>query len=109
MRSRTGRNAACTKPVERYLLARGRWWLRQYCALVSLLGIFEGATLVGEVSESNTSGAMPQGSSGDWNRVLGRMRREVGETAYRSWFGSMTVVRSYPDELSTCHILRPKR
>jgi chromosomal replication initiator protein len=36
---------------------------------------------------------MPQGSSGDWNRVLGRMRREVGETAYRSWFGSMTVER----------------
>jgi chromosomal replication initiator protein len=24
---------------------------------------------------------------------LGRMRREVGETAYRSWFGSMTVER----------------
>ncbi|HXC30423.1 MAG TPA: chromosomal replication initiator protein DnaA [Stellaceae bacterium] len=37
-------------------------------------------------------GAMPQGS-GDWGRVLGRMRREVGETAYRSWFGSMTVQR----------------
>ena len=36
---------------------------------------------------------MPQGSPGDWNRVLGRMRREVGETAYRSWFGSMTVER----------------
>jgi chromosomal replication initiator protein len=35
---------------------------------------------------------MPQGSS-DWSRVLGRMRREVGETAYRSWFGSMTVER----------------
>ena len=48
---------------------------------------------MGEVSESNSSGAMPQGSSGDWNRVLGRMRREVGETAYRSWFGSMTVER----------------
>ncbi|MFZ2004014.1 MAG: chromosomal replication initiator protein DnaA [Stellaceae bacterium] len=37
-------------------------------------------------------GAMPQGS-GDWGRVLGRMRREVGETAYQSWFGSMTVER----------------
>ena len=35
----------------------------------------------------------PGGSPGDWTRVLGRMRREVGETAYRSWFGSMTVER----------------
>src|SRR5580658_6039565 len=35
----------------------------------------------------------PGGSPGDWSRVLGRMRREVGETAYRSWFGSMTVER----------------
>jgi len=35
---------------------------------------------------------MPR-ESGDWSRVLGRMRREVGETAYRSWFGSMTVER----------------
>jgi chromosomal replication initiator protein len=47
---------------------------------------------VGEATVSNPVGAMPQGS-GDWGRVLGRMRREVGETAYRSWFGSMTVER----------------
>lgn len=48
---------------------------------------------MGEVTESEPLGAMSQGSSGDWTRVLGRMRREVGETAYRSWFGSMTVER----------------
>ncbi|HWB48765.1 MAG TPA: chromosomal replication initiator protein DnaA [Stellaceae bacterium] len=37
--------------------------------------------------------ARSAGSPSDWSRVLGRMRREVGETAYRSWFGSMTVER----------------
>jgi chromosomal replication initiator protein len=46
--------------------------------------------LVGEVTEPNPTSA---GVLGDWSRVLGRMRREVGETAYRSWFGSMTVER----------------
>jgi chromosomal replication initiator protein len=51
-----------------------------------------GARLVGEATVSNPMSAVPQGS-GDWGRVLGRMRREVGETAYRSWFGSMTVER----------------
>ena len=47
---------------------------------------------MGQGTDSSAMGAMPQGSS-DWSRVLGRMRREVGETAYRSWFGSMTVER----------------
>ena len=47
---------------------------------------------MGEAIVSNPMGVMSQGS-GDWGRVLGRMRREVGETAYRSWFGSMTVER----------------
>jgi len=46
---------------------------------------------VGQATESNPMGVIQQGS--DWGRVLGRMRREVGETAYRSWFGSMTVER----------------
>jgi chromosomal replication initiator protein len=49
--------------------------------------------LVGEVTQSDPNGAMPQGSPGDWARVLGRLRREVGETAYRSWFRSMSVER----------------
>ncbi|HWD60209.1 MAG TPA: chromosomal replication initiator protein DnaA [Stellaceae bacterium] len=35
---------------------------------------------------------------GDWGRVLGRMRREVGETAYRSWFEPMSVDRVNGDE-----------
>jgi chromosomal replication initiator protein len=52
-----------------------------------------GVALVGEVTESNPMGAISHGSPADWSRVLGRMRREVGETAYRSWFGSMTVER----------------
>ena len=45
------------------------------------------------MTKANPLGAIPRGSPGDWGRVLGRMRREVGETAYRSWFGSMTVER----------------
>ena len=49
--------------------------------------------MVGEVTASGPIGTVPQRAAGDWNRVLGRMRREVGETAYRSWFGSMTVER----------------
>jgi len=51
-----------------------------------------GVRLVGEATESSPMSVMPR-ESGDWSRVLGRMRREVGETAYRSWFGSMTVER----------------
>jgi chromosomal replication initiator protein len=38
-------------------------------------------------------GENPQGSPGEWAKVLGRMREQVGETTYRSWFGSMTVER----------------
>ncbi|HZK91486.1 MAG TPA: chromosomal replication initiator protein DnaA [Stellaceae bacterium] len=34
-----------------------------------------------------------QNSPGDWSRVLGRLRREVGETAFRSYFRLMTVER----------------
>ena len=49
--------------------------------------------MVGSVTESGPTETMGQGSPSDWGRVLGRMRREVGETAYRSWFGSMTVER----------------
>ena len=53
---------------------------------------------MGELTASNLMGATQEGSTGDWSRVLGRMRREVGETAYRSWFGSMTVERVAGDE-----------
>jgi chromosomal replication initiator protein len=49
--------------------------------------------VVVEMTGSGAMGTAAQGSAGDWIRVLGRMRREVGETAYRSWFGSMTVER----------------
>jgi chromosomal replication initiator protein len=52
-----------------------------------------GATVVGDASQSGGIGAMSQGFSADWGRVLGRLRKEVGETAYRSWFRSMTVER----------------
>jgi chromosomal replication initiator protein len=50
------------------------------------------------MTESNPFGAKLQGSPADWSRVLGRMRREVGENAYRSWFGAMTVERMTGDE-----------
>ncbi|HTZ38051.1 MAG TPA: chromosomal replication initiator protein DnaA [Stellaceae bacterium] len=37
--------------------------------------------------------AAAQAPGGDWDRVLGRLRREFGETAYRSYFRLMTVER----------------
>ena len=46
---------------------------------------------MGDVTQSDENGALPQGSPACWGRVLGRLRREVGETAYHSWFRSMTV------------------
>jgi chromosomal replication initiator protein len=46
-----------------------------------------------EGTQSDRTGGFPQGSPADWARVLGRLKREVGETAYRSWFHSMTVER----------------
>ncbi len=48
---------------------------------------------MGEVTQAGTIGAVPHGLPGDWARVLGRLRKEVGETAYRSWFRAMTVER----------------
>ena len=36
---------------------------------------------------------VPQGSLEDWSRVLGHLRRELGETAYRSYFRLMKVDR----------------
>src|ERR1700730_15819585 len=46
-----------------------------------------------EATPTNGVGGIPQGSTGDWAKVLGRLREEVGESAYRSWFRSMTVER----------------
>ena len=46
-----------------------------------------------QVTQSDGNGAVPQGSPPCWIRVLGRLKHEVGETAYRSWFRSMTVER----------------
>ena len=31
--------------------------------------------------------------AGDWTRVIGRLKDEVGETAYRSWLRSMRLDR----------------
>jgi chromosomal replication initiator protein len=49
--------------------------------------------VVGEVTESGVTGGGVQGPPGDWSRVLGRLRRELGETAFRSYFRQMTVDR----------------
>ena len=46
-----------------------------------------------ELGPTDGVGGIPQGSTGDWAKVLGRLREEVGETTYRSWFRSMTVER----------------
>jgi chromosomal replication initiator protein len=45
------------------------------------------------MTQFEPSGAMSQGPESDWTRVMGRLRQEVGETAFRSWFRSMTVER----------------
>ena len=58
-----------------------------------ILQEFGGTTLAGEATQAGQIGGTPQVSPADWARVLGRLRREVGETAYRSWFRSMTVDR----------------
>jgi chromosomal replication initiator protein len=49
--------------------------------------------VVGEVMETGPMGGATHGNPGDWSRVLGRLRRELGETAYRSYFRLMTVER----------------
>jgi chromosomal replication initiator protein len=46
-----------------------------------------------EAGPTSGIGGIPQGSAGDWAKVLGRLKEQVGETAYRSWFRSMTVER----------------
>jgi len=46
-----------------------------------------------EAGPTSGIGGISEGSRGDWAKVLGRLREQVGETAYRSWFRSMTVER----------------
>jgi len=43
---------------------------------------------------------MPRGiaDSGELDRVLGRLRQAVGETAFRSWFGSLSIERADRNE-----------
>ena len=48
---------------------------------------------MGEAIETKPMSAGPQGPVGDWSRVLNRLRQELGETAYRSYFRLMTVER----------------
>jgi chromosomal replication initiator protein len=48
---------------------------------------------VGEATGTGRNGGESQGLPADWERVLGRLRQEVGETAFRSWLGSMTLER----------------
>jgi chromosomal replication initiator protein len=54
--------------------------------------------LVVEASQPSAIDAVSPAFAPDWGRVLGRLRKEVGETAYRSWFRSMTVERIAGDE-----------
>ncbi len=41
---------------------------------------------------------MPSTGAGEWPRVLGRLREELGETAYRSWFQAIHFERIDEDE-----------
>jgi chromosomal replication initiator protein len=49
--------------------------------------------VAGEATHSNRIGsAVPPGSA-EWGRILGQLKEEVGETAYRSWLQDIAVER----------------
>ncbi len=52
-----------------------------------------GGKVAGEAAATNRANSMPSTAASDWARVLGRLRTELGETAYRSWFQSISVER----------------
>jgi chromosomal replication initiator protein len=50
-----------------------------------------GGAVVAEAVQRQHFDEAPSGSPVEWPRVLGQLRHEVGETAFHSWFGSLTV------------------
>ena len=58
-----------------------------------VFGIIGGVTVAAEATATNQTNVMQSAAIGDWARVLGRLRVELGETAYRSWFQAIQVER----------------
>jgi chromosomal replication initiator protein len=58
-----------------------------------MLQKFRGADFMGEEGQSRPKESVTGNSQNGWARVMGRLKQEIGETAYRSWFRSMTVER----------------
>ncbi len=48
---------------------------------------------MGEPARSSGEGQFIRAGGGEWGRVLGHLKDEVGETAYRSWLQSLRVER----------------
>ncbi len=48
---------------------------------------------MGEPARSSGTGAFLPSGMGEWSRVLGHLKDEVGETAYRAWLQSLRVER----------------
>ena len=53
----------------------------------------QGEAVVGEATHSNRIGPVVPSGRAEWGRVLGQLKEEVGETAYRSWFQDIAVER----------------
>ena len=47
--------------------------------------------MTGEPARSNRIDDIVRPGIGEWGRVLGHLKDEVGETAYRSWLQSLRV------------------
>src|SRR3981081_2362794 len=54
----------------------------------------EGGPGVREAARNDRVGDAVFAGAGEWARVVGRLKDEVGETAYRSWLRSMRLERS---------------
>ena len=53
----------------------------------------EGDRVAGEPAQSNRIDADARPDASEWGRVLGHLKEEVGDTAYRSWLRSLCVER----------------
>jgi chromosomal replication initiator protein len=57
------------------------------------LHVYQGGPGVPEAARNDRVGDAVFAGAGEWARVVGRLKDEVGETAYRSWLRSMRLER----------------
>jgi hypothetical protein len=60
---------------------------------VEITGITQGEPVAGELAHSKAIDPVAPPASAEWGRVLGQLKAEVGEAAYRSWLRAMTIER----------------